>query len=491
MSPRNGETLSQDDAPERLRGIIPRNGPESKATHEEGSMAEIDARTAVVHRAWHTQAPICVRGEGIYLYDEAGKRYIDGAAGSSVVCNIGHGVESVARAMYEQACRVAYAATHAFTTEAVLTLGPMVVAHAPGTMRDNCRLWLSNTGTDAMDDSARLARQYWVAKGQGSKYIIISRWQGFHGNNLAVAGFSGHTLRRRVYFPMYVNTPHIPPAYCYRCPFEKTYPACDLKCARELETIIHQTGEENIAAFVAEPVVGAALGAVPAPEGYLPRIREICDRNNILFIADEVMTAWGRIGYWFGMDKFGVTPDIIGTAKGIASGYATLAATLAKEEIWRAVEDSGSPFLAGHTMNQNPVAAAAAVANLKYVVEHDLFTNSKEVGAYLLERMQELLSYDIVGDVRGVGLMCGLELVADRDSKAPFDPKLRASAVLEREAMRRGLLLFPCTGCVEGVAGDMMLVTPPLIITRAQVDEMIDIMKESVSATQHWLRKAG
>jgi len=452
-------------------------------------MAETDARTAVVHRQWHTQAPICVRGEGIYLYDQEGRRYIDGAAGSSVVCNIGHGVESVARAMYEQARQVAYAATHAFTTEAVLKLGAMVVERAPGTMRRNCRLWLSNTGTDAVEDSARLARQYWVARGQDSKYVIIARWQGFHGNGLAVAGFSGHTLRRRVYFPMYVNTPHIAPAYCYRCPFEKTYPACDLKCARDLETIIHQTGEENIAAFIAEPVVGAALGAVPAPEGYFQRVREICDRHNVLLIADEVMTAWGRVGYWFGMDKLGVTPDIIATAKGIASGYSTLAATLAKEEIWKAVEDSGSPFLAGHTMNQNPVSAATAVANLEYVEQHNLLANSREVGAYLLQRMHELLDFAIVGDVRGMGLMCGLELVADKGTKTPFDPKMKASAVLEREAMSRGLLLFPCTGCVEGVAGDMVLVTPPLIITQSQVDEMMAIMKESLQATQVRLRE--
>jgi len=231
------------------------------------------------------------------------------------------------------------------------------------------------------------------------------------------------------------------------------------------------------------------LGAVPAPEGYFQRVREICDRHNVLLIADEVMTAWGRVGYWFGMDKLGVTPDIIATAKGIASGYSTLAATLAKEEIWKAVEDSGSPFLAGHTMNQNPVSAATAVANLEYVEQHNLLANSREVGAYLLQRMHELLDFAIVGDVRGMGLMCGLELVADKGTKTPFDPKMKASAVLEREAMSRGLLLFPCTGCVEGVAGDMVLVTPPLIITQSQVDEMMAIMKESLQATQVRLRE--
>ncbi len=447
-------------------------------------MVEGDPQRIVVHRSWRSTAPVCVRGEGIYLYDRDGRRYIDGAAGSSVVVNIGHGVRSVVDAMHEQGCRVAFAAPHVFTNEPLLRLGQMVSERAPGALRDSCRIWFSCTGTDAVDDAARLARQYVVAAGKPSKSLIVSRWQGFHGNNLAVAGFHGHTFRRRVYFPMYVNMPHIPPAYCYRCPFELTPQTCRLKCARELETAIRQHGPENVAAFIAEPVVGAALGAVPAPDGYFQVIRDICDRYDVLFITDEVMTAWGRIGHWFGIEEWGVSPDIIATAKGIASGYTPLAATIAREDLWQAIEDSGLPFLAGHTMNQNPVSCAGAIANLEYVEAHSLLRHSREVGAYLLERLRELLACRIVGDVRGKGLMCGLELVQDQATKAPFPPEAKASVVLEQEALQRGLILFSCTGCVEGVAGDMMLVTPPLIITRQQVDELIAILKEALQATQ-------
>jgi adenosylmethionine-8-amino-7-oxononanoate aminotransferase len=447
-------------------------------------MDEKGIQHPVIHRTWQTPLPVIILGEGIYLYDRDGKRYIDGAAGSSVVVNIGHGVQSVVEAMYEQGKRVSFAAPHVFTNERLLELGQMVRELAPGTMRGHCRTWFECTGTDAVDSAVRLAREYFVASGKPSKYVIIGRWQGFHGNNIAVAGIHGHTFRRRMYFPMFVNYPHIPPAYCYRCPFEKTYPDCGLKCARALETAIRQTGNENVAAFIAEPVVGAALGAVPAPPGYFEVIRDICDRYDVLMIADEVMTGWGRIGRWFGIEEWGVTPDIIATAKGMTSGYTPLSATIAKEEIWQKVEDSGLPFLAGHTLNANPVSCAGTIVAIKYIEENNLLAHSKEVGAYLLERLQELLDYDIVGDVRGKGLMCGMEFVKDKETKEPFPPELKVSGRFQKEALKRGLVLFQCSGCVEGVEGDMMLVTPPLIITRQQVDEMIDIMKETTEAVQ-------
>lgn len=450
-------------------------------------MSDYELQKNVVHRSWET-LPVIERGEGIYLYDQAGKRYIDGAAGSSVVVNIGHGVRSVLDAMYEQGKKVSYAAPHVFTNEPVLKLGQFVAEHAPGTMRNNCRTWFSVTGTDSTDDAARLARQYFVASGKSSKYVIICRWQGFHGNNLGVAGFSGHTMRRRVYFPMFVNSPHIPPAYCYRCYFEMTYPSCDLKCARALETEIRQIGAENVAAFIAEPVVGAALGAVPAPEGYFQRIREICDKYDVLLIVDEVMTAWGRIGKWFGIEHWGITPDIIATAKGLTSGYAPLAATIAGEALWQPIQKSGLPFLAGHTMNHNPVACAGALANLRYTQEHNLLENSTQMGQYLLSRLGELKEeFAIVGDVRGKGLMCGMEFVKDKATKEPFPPKARVSGLIQTEAMKRGLILFACTGSVDGVAGDMMLITPPLIINRSQIDDLIAILREALQAAQNQL----
>lgn len=447
-------------------------------------MASKESQKVVVHRSWQLPMPVIDRAEGIYLYDVDGKRYIDGSAGSSVVVNIGHGVQSVNEAMFEQAKKVSFAAPHVFSNEPLIRLGHMVDDRAPGSMRNNSRIWFGCTGTDAVDSAIRIARLYHLASGKPSKTAIIGRWQGFHGNNLSVTGIHGHTLRRRMYYPMYVNQPHIPPAYCYRCPFEDTFPGCGLKCARALETMIHQLGDENVAAFIAEPVVGAALGAVPAPEGYFQKIREICDRHDVLMIVDEVMTGWGRIGQWFGIEEWGVTPDIITMAKGLTSGYTPISATMAKEEIWQTIQDAGLPFMAGHTLNQNPVSCAGAIADIEYVVEQNLLANSRQVGAYLLGRLKELLDFEIVGDVRGKGLMCGFELVKDKQTKEPFDPAAKVSTLFEKEAFKRGLVLYACTGCVEGVAGDMMLVTPPLIITRDQVDEMMDIIKETVQALQ-------
>jgi adenosylmethionine-8-amino-7-oxononanoate aminotransferase len=448
-------------------------------------MEDINSQKYVVHRSWRKPFKSIERADGIYLYDTEGNRIIDGASGSSVVVNIGHGVQSVVDAMYAQAQHVCFAAPHLFTNEAQVELSQIVASHAPGTLRNNCRTWFGTTGTDSVDSAIRVARQYFLATGKPSKYLVIARWLGFHGNNIFVSGVHGHVGRRKSYYPMFINMPKIPPSYCYRCPFEMTYPSCNLKCARELETLINQTGDENIAAFIAEPVVGAALGAVPPPEGYYELIREICDRHDILFIADEVMTGWGRTGHWFGIEEWGVTPDIIATAKGLSSGYAAISATIARESIWQEIEDTGIPFLAGHTLNQNPVSCAGAIAAIQFLEENDLLAKSRDNGEYLLSRLQELVAeFQIVGDARGKGLMCGFEFVKDKETKEPFDPKLRVSGRYEKECLERGLSLFMCTGCVEGVAGDMILVTPPLVITREQIDDMIDIMKEAMQMLQ-------
>lgn len=440
----------------------------------------------VVHRS-RGEKPLIERGEGIYLFDRNGKRYLDGASGAAVV-NLGHGVKSVVEAINEQARLVSYSAPHLFTHQSALDLGRAISERAPGTLRDNCRTWFNCTGTDAVDDALRLARQYFVSINKPSKHLVIARWQSFHGNSIGMAGVHGHTGRRRAYSPMFINAPHIPAAYCYRCPFGQTYPDCDLRCAWVLETEIRQQGPENVAAFVAEPVVGAALGAVPAPAGYFEVIRQICDKYEVLFIADEVMSCWGRTGHWFAIEAWEVTPDIIAAGKGLGAGYTPIAATLARNELWEAIETGGQSFLAGHTMNQNPVSCAAALAVIEQIESTDLLEHVRQLGPYLRSRLDELLEFEIVGDVRGMGLLCGFEFVRDKDSKAPFDRTLGVSVLYQREALRRGLVQYACTGCVEGAAGDMNLVAPPLGITREQVDEMITIIKESLTATQAALR---
>jgi adenosylmethionine-8-amino-7-oxononanoate aminotransferase len=418
--------------------------------------------------------------EGIYLYDTDGKRYIDGSGGSSVVVTIGHGVKEIPEAMYRQAQKFSFAPAHLFSSAPTLELAKKVVGLLPEGMRDNSKVWFSLTGTDATDEAVRLARQHWVEKGQGSKYLIITRWQGFHGNAISTAGFHGHTWRRRVLTPLFVDHPHIPPAYCYRCPFDTKLPECALRCARELENTILQYGAENVAAFIAEPVVGAALGAVPAPDGYFQEIRRICDKYDILFIVDEVMTAWGRAGKMFGIENWGVNPDIIATAKGMTSGYTPLAAIIAHNRVWEPLIANHSPFRAGHTFSANAISSAGALAVIDYTLKHNLVENSARMGEYFLERMKEkLLPLPIIGDVRGKGLMLGFEIVQDKATKEPFPAKMKMSSKLQTEAFRRGLVIFSCTGSYHGDRGDMILLAPPLIITKEQIDEVVDILVAS------------
>lgn len=444
-----------------------------------------------VHRDWDRPFPIIERTEGIYLYDDKGRQYIDGSGGSSVVTLIGHGVEAIPKAMAEQARKFSFYPAHAFTNAPFLELCDQIVELAPGQLKDNSRVWITCTGTDATDDAVRLARQYWVERGKPTKFQIISRWQSFHGNNIAVAGFSGLTARRKVFQPMYVDSPHIPPAFCYRCAFEKTYPECGLLCARALETAIHQQGPENVAAFIAEPVVGAALGCVPAPDGYFQIIREICDRNDVLFIADEVMTGWGRTGKIWGIEHWQVTPDIIATAKGMTAGYTPLSAIIARDDIWGVLEKNHSPFKAGHTLNANAVSCAGAIAVINYAIENHLVENSAERGMQALAGLQKIMDkHPTIGRISGKGLMFGFEFVKDKSTKEPFPGSAKVSSLLEWAALDRGLVSYPCTGTIDGVAGDMVLLAPPLIITEKQMEDILVILNESITEVEHRLEVA-
>ena len=441
-----------------------------------------------VHRDWDRPFPVIERAEGIYLFDSDWKRYIDGSGGSSVVTTIGHGIHEVSQAMAEQAEKFSFYPAHAFTNQPFLDLSDLIVSLAPGELKNNSRVWLACTGTDATDDAVRLARQYWVENGRPSKYQTISRWQGFHGNTISVAGFSGITGRRSLFQPMYIDAPHIPPAFCYRCPFEKTYPSCNLLCARSLETAIRQQNPDNVAAFIAEPEVGAALACVPAPEGYFQIIREICTKYDVLFIDDEVMTGWGRTGSLWGIEHWGVTPDIIATAKGMTAGYTPLSAIIAKDEIWSVLEKKHSPFKAGHTLNANAVSCAAGLVVIQYILDHKLVENSKMRGEQFRSGLIKMMDrHPSLGDVRGMGLMDGFELVKSRETKEPFDPAKHASILLERAALQRGLVTYPCTGSIEGVAGDMVLMAPPLVINAAEIDEILKILDDSLTEVENSL----
>ncbi len=408
-----------------------------------------------------------------------------------MVTTIGHGVPEIAQAMFEQSQKFSFYPAHAFTNDQFLELADLVVRFAPGELKDASRVWVTCTGTDATDDAVRLARQYWVVRGKPSKHQVITRWQAFHGNTISVAGYSGITGRRSLFQPMFVDSPHIPPAFCYRCPFEHTYPECNLLCARALETAIRQQGPENVAAFIAEPVVGAGLGCVPAPPGYFQAVREICTRYDVLFIADEVMTGWGRTGKMWGIEHWDVRPDIIATAKGMTAGYTPLSAVIGREDLWAALEKAHSPFKAGHTLNANAVSCAGAIAVINYMLKHDLIENSCQRGAQALKGLRNLMEkHPIVGDVRGLGLMFGFELVKDQNTKRPFELQQHASSMFERAAWKRGLVSYPCSGTVDGTLGDMVLLAPPLVIKEAQINDVLNIIDNSLGEIEKELRGA-
>lgn len=435
-----------------------------------------------VQRRWDWHYPIMARAEGIYLWDTDGKRYIDGSGGSSVVTSIGHGVKEIAEAMARQAQDYSFYPAHVFSNPKLLELADLIAEIAPGELRHNCKAWMTVTGSEATDDAARLARQYWVVKGKVSKHIIISRWQAFHGDNIFAVSMSGLTARRRMFTPMFRDMPKIPPAFCYRCYFEKSYPECNLLCARVLEDAICQSGPENVAAFIAEPVVGSALACSPAPDGYLQIIREICDKYDVLFIVDEVMTALGRTGKMWGVEHWGVTPDIIAVSKSLTAGYFPVAAIIARNELWETLRAANAHFRAGHTLNASVIGMTASIETIRYIQKHNLVENARVVGSYFLEQLQSLLAYRTIGDVRGKGMMLGLEIVADKESRAPFPPEREMSRIFSELTFERGLITYPCAGTVRGVAGDTILMAPPLITTKAQIDDMMVILHESVRA---------
>jgi len=433
-------------------------------------------RGHVFYRRLVHDYPIIDHGAGVYLYDTAGRRYLDGAGGALVVI-IGHGVTQVAEAMAAQAGRVAFAHGSQFTSEPLeeyaAALGEISPIPAP-------RVYLVSGGSEAVETALKLARQVCVARGEAGRYKIVARWGSYHGATLGALSASGRPPLRRPYAPLLLDVPHIPPVYCYRCPFDQTYPACGVACADALEVEIKRQGPESVAAFIAEPVVGATLGAVVPPLEYWPRVREICDRYGVLLIADEVMSGMGRTGRWFAVDHWRVTPDILVTAKGASSGYIPLGLVLTSEELFETLRDGPDcAFTHGFTHANGIMGATVGLAVLRYLQSHDLISASARMGDRLLKKLESLRELPSVGDVRGLGLMAGVELVADKESKRPF-PRQVASRV-QAAAMARGVIIYPCSGVADGLEGDAILLGPPFILNETQIDEIVAALRESIA----------
>jgi adenosylmethionine-8-amino-7-oxononanoate aminotransferase len=447
-------------------------------------------RTRVIHRDLNRAYPTLVRGEGIYLFDAEGNRYIDASGGSAAVTAIGHAVQEVVSVIAEQAARLAYAPTHVFTTEAVEECARLIIEEfAPEGFG---KVWFVSGGSEAADNAVKMAIQYHRERGDGSRHLVIGRRSSFHGATIAALAFGGNAGRRRPYSAILPPAEHIAPCHPYRCRANGACPPCDLSCANDLEFTIRQVGAENVAAFIAEPIVGATLGAVSASAGYFQRIREICDRYGVVFIADEVMTGFGRTGRPWGLDHWGVIPDLITCAKGISGGYAPLGAVLAKPEFVGEIRSRSGSFVIGHTASGNPLSCAVGAAVLRYIRDHGLIENAATVGAYFNERLLGLAErHEMIGDVRGAGLLLGIELVRDRASKEPFPLAWAVGRRIGAATLDRGLVSYPGTGTADGVAGDHLLYAPPLIITREQVDEVVQILDESLGAVARDLASIG
>lgn len=423
-----------------------------------------------------------MRGEGVYVWDSEGKRYLD-FCGSAAVNLIGHGVQEIPVAMAEQAKQLEFVHTSQFTTPVAEEYARELIEFA-GENFCGGAVYFTCGGSESVETALKLARQYQVEIGQGKRYQVLSRTQSYHGSTLGALSVSGNQRWREIYLPMVREWAHVGIPYCYRCHYDCTDGCrnCGQEYAAELARAI-ESAKGEAAAFIFEPVSGATLGAVVPPPGYLERIAEVCRRHGVLLIADEVMTGMGRTGRNFAVEHWGVAPDILITAKGLSSGYAPLGAVIATRKVVDAI--ASGVFLHGFTYNAHPVSLAAGRAVLRYLQRQKLVqaadaANDQSAAAKLKHSLSALLDLKTVGDVRGIGVLQGVEFVADKNSKQPFDPRLNFASRVTAAALKRGLLVYPMQGCVDGVAGDHLLIAPPAVITAGQIDWAVGQLADAI-----------
>lgn len=435
---------------------------------------------SLFHRNWRKRLPEIDSGKGIYLFDATGKKYLDGSGGPMVV-NIGHGVEEITQAMVAQAEKVSFPYAGHFTSETQDLLAKKVIEFAPEGM---ARVYFVSGGSEATEVALKIVRQYHLGRGEPSRVKVISRWQSYHGATMGALSLSGHTPRRNDYLPYMIDFPHIPPVYCYRCPYAKAHPACGTACAHELERTVKREGQQSIAAFIAEPIVGNTLGCTVPPPDYFPIIRDICDHYGILLITDEVVTGFGRTGKNFGIDHWGVQPDVITTGKGIGSGYTPLGAVIVNEKVFDVfLHSNRSTIFLGYTYAGNPLSCAIGLAVLNYSQKHGLVENVAKQGAYFFEQAQRLKNLPGVGDIRGKGLLMGIELVRDKERKTPFDRSMKVAETITGKAFEAGLILLSGSGTADGVSGEHLVLSPPFIIEKGQIDDLLNIVEKAVFET--------
>ncbi len=436
--------------------------------------------TRILHRQIHQTLPVAASGEGVHIIDGTGKRYIDASGGAAVSC-LGHSHPEVRRAIHAQLDQLAYAHTSFFTTAVAEELADTLIAGAP---KGLSHVYFVSGGSEAIEASLKMARQYFVERGEPQRRHVIARRASYHGNTLGALATGGNAGRREAFAPLLIETHHIEPCFPYRHrrpgESEEDY---GRRAADTLETKIRELGADSVIAFVAETVVGATIGAVPPAPGYFKRIREICDRYGVLLILDEVMCGMGRTGTLHACEQEGIAPDLMTIAKGLGGGYEPIGAVLLKRDIFDAFANGSGAFHHGHTYLGHPLACAAGLAVQRVIKQERLLDNVKAMGARLNRRLSERFgNHPQVGDIRGRGLFQAIELVAERSDKTPFDPALKLHVKVKAAAMERGLMVYPSGGTADGKAGDHVLLAPPFIVDADTIDTIVERLGDAIDA---------
>ena len=433
----------------------------------------------VFYRHTRMRPPFAVGGDGPYVIDAEGRRYLDASGGAAVSC-LGHSNHDVVNAIKKQVDAIPYAHTAFFTTAVAEELGDFLTARSPGL----AWVYFVSGGSEAVEAGLKLARQYYLEKGEPQRRHFVARRQSYHGNTLGALAVGGNQWRREQFEPLLIKAHHVSPCYAYRdrdpAESEEQYAA---RLAQELETQFQELGPETVLAFIAEPVVGATAGAVPPVSGYFKRIREVCDRYGVLLMLDEVMCGMGRTGSLFACEQDQVRPDMVAVAKGLGAGYQPIGALMVNDDVYQAIKQGSGFFQHGHTYMGHPTACAAALAVQQVIEREGLLANVRRQGEVLKQHLTERFgAHPHVGDIRGRGLFMGLELVADRETKTPFDPATRLHESVKRAGMREGLMCYPMGGTIDGRRGHHVLLAPPYIIDESHVAEIVDKLGAALEA---------
>lgn len=412
-------------------------------------------------------------GKGVYLYDTEGREYVDACSGA-VTANLGHGMEDILQSIVNQGNKVAFVYRSQFSNQPAEDLAAFLNDKTgyPWT-------FFVNSGSEAVETAIKIAIQHWQEQGKPMKRKILSRWLSYHGITFGALSASGHPARRERFESFLGDWPTIEPPYCARCPFGKTHPSCGLACASQLDTMIARIGSDNVAAFIAEPIIGAAGGAITPPRGYYQRIKEICDKHDVLFISDEVMTGCGRTGSFLALSQWGVEADIVAIGKGLSAGYAPIAATLISEKIMEPILHGSKVIMSGHTFSGNPLSATAALAVLKLIDSENIIEGVEQKGTYLRNLLERYKSeFSFIQDIRGRGLMLGIECTERGGEFTSF---------IVQSGVDNGILLYPAAAGIDGRKGSAIMVAPPLNSTKREIEEMAKRLRNTFQmVTEKW-----